>query len=250
VLGRLRRAGRVTVPCVSAITDLAGLHWWAHPGLDLHLITHPQSRAEVARIAGPDADIRHVRGFTRPRFEAPPTREAARAALELPPGGPIIALSGGGWGVGDLESATRVGLTLPDAVLVCLCGGNTRLRARLQARFGADPRVRAEGFTSRMCEWLAAADVLVHSTAGLTVLEAELCGTWAISYGWGVGHIRLNNRAYRSFGLAAVARSEPELHEALRAALEGPRARADWYGSLESAADAVLALRPRPTPVP
>ena len=32
VLGRLRRSGRVTVPCVSAITDLAALHWWAHLG--------------------------------------------------------------------------------------------------------------------------------------------------------------------------------------------------------------------------
>src|SRR3954471_16090634 len=32
VLGRLRRAGRLDVPCASAITDLAALRWWAHPG--------------------------------------------------------------------------------------------------------------------------------------------------------------------------------------------------------------------------
>jgi hypothetical protein len=31
---------------------------WAHPGIDLHLSTHPESRAEVEGIAGRDADIR------------------------------------------------------------------------------------------------------------------------------------------------------------------------------------------------
>ena len=32
-----------------------------------------------------------------------------------------------------------------------------------------------------------------------------MCGTRAISYGWGIAHIRANNRAYERFGLAAVA---------------------------------------------
>ncbi|HSO98024.1 MAG TPA: NAD-dependent epimerase/dehydratase family protein, partial [Solirubrobacteraceae bacterium] len=31
VLGELRRRGRLRVPCYSSITDLAGLHFWAHP---------------------------------------------------------------------------------------------------------------------------------------------------------------------------------------------------------------------------
>ena len=251
VLGRLRRSGRVAVPCVGAVTDLAALRWWAHPGLDLHLITHAQSRAEVKRIAGPSADIRHVRGFTRPEFESPPSRLVARAALGLPRDGAVIAISGGGWGVGDLYTAARVALAVPGATAVCLCGGNERLRERLQRRFGADPRIRVEGFTTRMCEWLAAADVLVHSTAGLTVLEAELCGTWAISYGWGFGHIRVNNRAYRQFGLATVAASDGELNAALSAALATPRQRPRWYGELPAAADAVLELAGTPTrPLP
>jgi glycosyltransferase involved in cell wall biosynthesis len=93
-----------------------------------------------------------------------------------------------------------------------------------------------------MCEWLAAADVLVHSTAGLTMLEAELCGTWAVSFGWGVGHIRVNNRAYRSSGLAAVATTPVELAAALREGLASPRPRPDWYAALPAAADATLEL--------
>jgi processive 1,2-diacylglycerol beta-glucosyltransferase len=246
VLGRLRRMGRLRVPCATAVTDLAALRWWAHPGLDLHLITHEQSREEVERIAGPGADIRHVRGFTRPEFDAPPARAHARAALGLPATGAVVAVSGGGWGVGDLAAATRAVLAVPGATAVCLCGGNTGVRTRLEQQFAGESRVRVEGFTTRMYEWLAAADVLVHSTAGLTMLEAELCGTWAISYGWGIAHIRVNNRAYRRFGLAAVATTPAELAPALQAALAAPRARPLHYAELPAAADAVLELSRRP----
>ena len=55
-----------------------------------------------------------------------------------------------------------------------------------------------------MSEWLAAADALVHSTGGLTVLEAYMRGCPTISYGWGRGHIRVNNAAFRRFGIAEV----------------------------------------------
>ncbi len=241
-LGRLRRSGRLAVPCASAVTDLAALHWWAHPGIDLHLIIHAQSRAEVAAIAGPGADIRHVRGLVRPEYERPPSRDAARAALGLPAGAPVVAISGGGWGMGDLEAAAAAVLAFPGAVAVCLCGTNDRVRERLARAHAGDPRVRVEGFTDRMCEWLAAADALVHSTAGLTVLEAELCGTWAISFGWGVAHIRVNNRAYAHYGLATVVRTATELPGALRQALAAPRPRAWSLAELPAAADAVLEL--------
>ena len=40
------------MPCYSSITDLAGLRFWAHPGIDLHFVTHPESMEEVEQIAG------------------------------------------------------------------------------------------------------------------------------------------------------------------------------------------------------
>ena len=70
-----------------------------------------------------------------------------------------------------------------------------------------------------------------------------MCGTWAISYGWGVAHIRLNNRAYARFGLADVAGS-PEAGSAPRwtGRLAAPRPRDHSFAALPSAADEVLAL--------
>ena len=74
--------------------------------------------------------------------------------------------------------------------VVCLCGRNEELRDQLARDFDGDGRVRVEGFTDDMPDWLAAADALVHSTGGLTVLEALMRGCPAISYGWGRGHVR------------------------------------------------------------
>jgi UDP-N-acetylglucosamine:LPS N-acetylglucosamine transferase len=246
MLGTMRAQGRLRVPCASAVTDLAALRYWAHPHIDLHLLIHAESRAEVAAVAGPAAPALHVRGLSRPEFEHPPPPAEARAALGLPTEAPVVLISGGGWGIGDLEGAARVALALPGATVACLCGTNAHLRMRLGRAFAGDVRLRLEGFTERMPEWLSAADVLVHSTAGLTVLEAQMCGTRVISYGWGVAHVRENNRAYLRFGLADVATTEEQLAAALRRALASRRPPDGSFAALPTAADAVLELIAEP----
>ena len=70
VLGHLRERGRIAVPVVSAITDLAGLYYWAHRGVDLHLITEPESVDELQAVA-PGARFVCVRGLTSAGFEMP-----------------------------------------------------------------------------------------------------------------------------------------------------------------------------------
>jgi UDP-N-acetylglucosamine:LPS N-acetylglucosamine transferase len=109
-------------------------------------------------------------------------------------------------------------------------------------RFTDQPRVRIEGFTDRMPDWFAAADVLVHSTAGLTVLEALMEGCGVVSYGWGRGHVRVNNAAFERFGLAEVAGSRGELGEALRRALASSGSPDRSFAELPLAASAVLRL--------
>ena len=239
LLGRLRAEGALALPVVSAITDLASLHWWAHPAVDLHLVTHPESIAEVQSIAGPRAAVRAVRGLNDPAFLVARDRLAARDALGLPREPPIVLVSGGGWGVGDLTGATGTALAA-GAHAVVLCGRNEAARDLMRARFRTDPHVTVMGFTDRMPDLLAAADCLVHSTAGLTVLEAIQRGCPAISYGWGHGHIRINNRAFAAHGLAAVATTPAELAGALRQALRERPAPDLSFAALPDAADVVL----------
>jgi UDP-N-acetylglucosamine:LPS N-acetylglucosamine transferase len=93
-----------------------------------------------------------------------------------------------------------------------------------------------------MSDWLAAGDALIHSTGGLTVLEAHVRGCPTISYGWGRGHIRANNEAFLRFGIADVATSDNELRAALRRALAVRPAPGPTLAALPSAASTVLAL--------
>jgi UDP-N-acetylglucosamine:LPS N-acetylglucosamine transferase len=239
VLGELRKRGRIDVPVVSAITDLAALRYWAHPGIDVHLMIHPESYEEVRAIA-PHSRIETVTGLYDDVYLKPRDRVEARRDLGLPAEPRIVLVSGGGWGVGDLQGAIDVALELAGTRVVALCGRNEDARAAMEARFGPDERVRVEGFTDRMPDYLAAGDALVHSTAGLTVLEAIMRGCAPISYGWGRAHIRVNNRAYVRFGLAQVAADPSELQAALARALAQRPEPDRSFAALPSAASVVL----------
>ena len=172
---------------VSAVTDLASLRYWAHPGVDLHLLIHPESAAEVRAIAGPATRVQAVYGFSDPAFRHPPHPGAARRAIGLPEPGRLVVVSGGGWAVGDLGAAVDEALRGGARVLV-LTGRNEGARTRLAARYAGREDVAVWGFTEQMPAVLAAADVLVHSTAGLTVLEALMSGCRPISFGWARPH--------------------------------------------------------------
>ena len=219
VLGEMRHTGRLQIPVYSSITDIAGLRFWAHPGIDLHMVSHPESVEEVEQIAGPGS-VRWSRPPTADAVLEPRSRSDARTALGLPQDRPVIAVSGGGWGVGDLAGAVDVALSVAeDAEVLCLCGRNEQLRERVAQRFAGDPRVRVLGFTNRMGEILAASDALVHSSVGLTVLEAIIRGCPVISYGFGYGHVRVSNHALEHFKLAQVATSSEDLAPAIERAL-------------------------------
>jgi processive 1,2-diacylglycerol beta-glucosyltransferase len=242
VYGRLRLQGRLGVPLVSAITDLSALRWWSHPGVDLHLITHPESEEEVRAIAGPRTRIVAARGMNDPRFATPPSHEEGRRTLGLPADGKLVVVSGGGWGVGDVAGAVATALALDGTHVVVMCGRNAALRRSLAVRFGRVGRVTLLSFTTEVPALFAGADALIHSTAGLTVLEAWSVGCPVISYGWGRGHIRANNRAFARFGIADVAKDRAQLAGALRRTLARRGSPVEAFARLPLAADVVLEL--------
>ena len=249
VLGELRRRGKLKTPVYAAITDLAGLHWWAHPGVDMHFVIHPESIPEVEAIAG-EGSARWARPPILPSFHEPRSKADARAALGLPEQGPIVLVSGGGWGVGDVPGAIDTALKRDDAYVVALCGHSEELRGRLVRRFGAHPRLRLEGFTDQMGDFMAASDALVHSTGGLTVLEAIIRGCAPISYGFSVAHVRVNDRAYDRFGLARTARRRRDLPAALGAALAERPAPDPSFARQRPVSSIVLEGRSRVRPLP
>ncbi len=223
VLARLRRTGVVRCPTVATITDLTGLFFWAQPGIDMHLVMYGESMPSVERIAG-EGSARLVAPLISAEFLEPRCPLESRRALGLPEEGRMVVVSGGGWGVGDVEGAVhelcRVGEV---SSIVCLAGRNEQLHKRLSTTFAREPRVHVYGFTDAMPQLLAAADALVHSTGGVTCLEAKATGTPVVSYGLPVGHARLNTRAMADLALLRLANDTGELREHVQASFKESR---------------------------
>lgn len=216
VLGTLRRRRRLDIPAYATVTDLGGVQFWAHRGIDLHLVMHPKLVALVEREVGAESACA-VSPLVAAPFRTAPTRVAARDLLDLHQQDRVVVISGGGWGVGDIARAAAEAATLPNTTVLCLTGRNARLRAELTSRFAGNRQVRVLGFTDRMDAMLAAADVLVHTTGGVTCLEAMTVGCPIIAFGPPAGHAPTLARAMARLGIAAHARNRHELRTALLA---------------------------------
>ena len=241
ILGCLRLRGKVRVPVCATITDFAGLELWADRGVDLHLVMHEKLVPDVERVAGRGC-ARAVSPLVASQFLTPRSPAAARETLGLPADGRIVVVSGGGWAVGDLAGAVEAALELDDVTVVCLAGRDEVMWARLEDAFRREPRVTVLGFTDSMSDLLAAADVLVHSTGGVTCLEALARGCPIVAYGAPPGHAPLLARKMAALGLLEYARSSTELRAALVTAGRRPAALLPLGGN---AASFVLEAVPR-----
>src|SRR5581483_3847847 len=194
ILGSLRRRGKLRVPAVATVTDFGVHALWAHPGVDLHLVMHDAVVPAVERVAGKERTA-VVAPIVAPEFGLARPRAEARRALGLRPERPVVLVAGGGWGVGDLESGVAGALAVAGVTVVCLTGHNEVVRRRVERRFAGEERLRVVPFTDRMPEYLAAADVLVDGSLGVTCLEALRAGCRVVACCAPPGHSRDNARA-------------------------------------------------------
>jgi UDP-N-acetylglucosamine:LPS N-acetylglucosamine transferase len=246
VLGELRAAGVVTVPLANYLTDLGVHPRTVHPACDLTIALHPLAAADAARLVDGVAGPIIVSGpVVAPAFTTDAHSPAeARRRLGLPADGRVVLVVAGSWGVGDGIEATVAALATEPAVhVVTACGRDERLRARLAAR-----RLGwAIGWTERMPELLAAADVVVENAGGLTSLEAFAVGTPVISHRPIPGHGRDNVRALAAAGLTTATNDTADLLAAVRALTAPGPARAAQLAAARSLfagdpAEPVLAL--------
>lgn len=240
VLSRMRRDRLLQVPASTVICELGGLEFWLQIDLDLHMTIYAEA-ANVVRKALPGARVEPVRPLVSEAFYRDP--EVDRIAGLLPSGtGPLVLVSGGGWGLGDLAGAIDATLALPDARAVVVTGQNGEAERSLGQRYADTGRVSVLGFTTAMSDLLAAADVFVHTTVGTSCLEARLRSLPTICYGLFLGHIRDNATSLGDYGYAHLVRSQAQLSAAIRQSLNNGRPpRLEWE-RLRTAGEAALSL--------
>jgi UDP-N-acetylglucosamine:LPS N-acetylglucosamine transferase len=254
-LSWLRRRRGLPVPVGAWVTDFCPHPYWVYPELDITFVMH-QRAAELARSLEPGARVA-VGGLPVPEAFRPADRAAARARLGLDTGRTLVVVSMGSLGFGAAGRAVAAALAAgPEIEVVAVCGRNGRLRARLsrQARHRGRPaasRLRVLGWTDRMQDWLAAADLVVTNAGGVTVLEAMACARPVIMFRPIAGHGRANASLLSEAGLAVVCRSPADLTRAVRRlpeSLRGPACAAPPPARRpeDDLADLVSAGRPAP----
>jgi 1,2-diacylglycerol 3-beta-galactosyltransferase len=168
------------VPVLVLLTDMADYPpgFWMEPGLDRVIVATERARAQARAIGLEEDRITTVSGMVlHPRFHAArheDARERVRAELGLDPGDFTLLLLFGGKGSPEMEPLARGLLARgPAWRVVAICGENPALQGRLH-RLAADAggRLRAFGFTTRVADYMAAADLLVTKPGPGSLAEA------------------------------------------------------------------------------
>lgn len=107
----------------------------------------------------------------RNAFSTGMDKATARTRLKLSPKDKVILLFSGSIGCGKLHLVAPVlEKALPrDTTLVIICGRNKKLYERLRESCGS--RTRVVGHTSRVAEYMAAADLCITKPGGLSTTE-------------------------------------------------------------------------------
>ena len=130
------------------------------------------------------------------------------------------------------------------AQVVCLAGRTEDRLRTLSDSFASEHRVRVLPFSDQMPLLLAAANLLVHTTGGVTCLEAAAVGTPVIAFGAPPGHAPNLARKMSSLGLVRAARTKSDLRDAL-SELGKSKERPSLPDAAEDAATLILALTAR-----
>jgi UDP-N-acetylglucosamine:LPS N-acetylglucosamine transferase len=161
---------RTVVLCI----DVAVHRLWVAEGTDLFLVTSAAGAASVRRYC-PRAQVAVVPTPVRPEFYAAPPQEQARRALGVSPEDFCVLVIDSGWGFGPLVESVSA---LADAGVhvLAVAGRDRRIERRLRELAARTPRITPFGFTNRVPELMAAADVVLALPGANTCSEARVVG--------------------------------------------------------------------------
>jgi UDP-N-acetylglucosamine:LPS N-acetylglucosamine transferase len=217
-LAWLRRRGRLAARTVAVVTDVAVHPFWVWRDVDETWTLLPASRTQAAGIA-PGADVRVAPPAVDPRFR-PGDRAGARKALGLRGDAFVVLVTGGSLAFGGLGSVVDAVLAGDDGAgqvqAVVLCGRNTRLKARLDARGEPAERLTALGWTDRVPDLLTAADLVLTTAGGMIATEALAVGTPVLFAAPVPGHGRAGAQMTADAGLALVCPRPADVTGAVR----------------------------------
>ena len=197
-----------TLPLITCVTDLSSHSEWIHKRTDCYLVGSNDIRSRLV-AKGVAREIICVTGIpVRSEFKRPICRKSGRERNLL--------IMGGGLGLLPKKDSFYEALdTLPGVHTTIITGRNQKLYDRLAGKYR---NIEVLGFTDRVYDYMARADLVLTKPGGITLFETIFSELPMLAWEPFLEQEKNNARFLVKRGLGRVAPKEPE--ECLRAIRE------------------------------
>ena len=230
VLGAQRAKGKLRAPVYTILTDYDIHSMWIQEGVTGYFVASSEM-AHALREKGIGTASVEVSGIPiLPEFarEYPP-RETMRQTLGLNPAQRTVLVAAGGFGMMSADDAVKLlAGHLPEAQFLAVAGRNAELEKRLKKLARAyKGRVKPFGFVDNMHELMAASDLAVSKSGGLTTSECLAMGLPMLVFNPIPGQEERNAIYLREHGAGLWARTPAQMLFKVKALLDDPKRLAD-----------------------
>ena len=230
VLGAQRAKGKLRAPVYTILTDYDIHSMWIQEGVTGYFVASSEM-AHALREKGIGTASVEVSGIPiLPEFarEYPP-RETMRQTLGLNPAQRTVLVAAGGFGMMSADDAVKLlAGHLPEAQFLAVAGRNAELEKRLKKLARAyKGRVKPFGFVDNMHELMAASDLAVSKSGGLTTSECLAMGLPMLVFNPIPGQEERNAIYLLEHGAGLWARTPAQMLVKVKALLDDPKRLAD-----------------------
>ena len=169
----------MTAPVYTILTDYDIHSMWIQDGVDGYFVASPEMEHALREKGVGDAAIEVTGIPILPEFaQKYPSRGEMRRRLGLNPDLRTVLVAAGGFGMMSADTVVKLlAERLPEGQFMAVAGKNEDLRKRLaKLAKGCEGRLKPFGFVDNMHELMAASDVVVSKSGGLTTSECLAMG--------------------------------------------------------------------------
>lgn len=206
----IKRDLNLTIPLVAVNLDYEADRAWIQKEVDLYCLATDWIESDFVKQGANCQKIKiwgvplskEFKNFTN--AERRKTREKVCVFLKFDAENPLIIISGGGEGLGEIEEIVKIISHLPAQIAV-LTGRNEKLKTRLE-KIANSPKIKILGWTENVAELMQSADILI-SKLGLTFYEAMACNLPIIALEPPPGAERIQYNLLEKFGVGRAVKT-------------------------------------------
>jgi processive 1,2-diacylglycerol beta-glucosyltransferase len=178
IVSHLKEKGLSRARLINIVTDFRPHRFWAGKGIDGYFVASDDTKTDLIKI-GVDSGKISVSGIpVNKGFVSMALKKNARESIGVKEDMFTVLLMGGGLGVGPIEkillNLQRLDL---DFQVIAVCGRNKMLADKLERlRKVLDKKVFVYGFSDEVDKLMAASDIMISKSGGVTVSESLAAG--------------------------------------------------------------------------